>query len=56
MIRARALFDCDLTEDAIAEWSLALDGADSATKVQAALLANDWGWYCAGHLHVGAEW
>jgi soluble lytic murein transglycosylase len=45
MIRARELFYCDLTEEAIAEWTLALDGADAATKVQAAVLANQWGWY-----------
>ncbi len=45
MIRARELFFCDLTEEAIAEWTLALDGADNATKVQAAVLANRWGWY-----------
>jgi soluble lytic murein transglycosylase len=45
MIRARELFYCDLTEEAIAEWTLALDGADNATKVQAAVLANQWGWY-----------
>jgi soluble lytic murein transglycosylase len=45
MIRAHELFDCDLTEDAIAEWTLALEGASAATKVQAALLASSWGWY-----------
>jgi soluble lytic murein transglycosylase len=45
MIRARELFYCDLTEEAIAEWTLALDGADATTKVQAAVLANQWGWY-----------
>jgi soluble lytic murein transglycosylase len=45
MIRAHALFDCGLTEDAIAEWTLALEGANAATKVQAALLASSWGWY-----------
>jgi soluble lytic murein transglycosylase len=45
MIRARELFYCDLTEEAIAEWTLALDGADNATKVQAAVLGNQWGWY-----------
>jgi soluble lytic murein transglycosylase len=45
MIRAHELFDCDMTEEAIAEWAFAMDGADAATKVQAALLANGWGWY-----------
>jgi soluble lytic murein transglycosylase len=45
MIRAHELFDCDMTEDAISEWTAVLDGADSALKVQAALLASRWGWY-----------
>jgi soluble lytic murein transglycosylase len=45
IIRARELFDCDLTEDAIAEWSAAMERADAAQKVQAALLASSWGWY-----------
>ena len=45
MIRAHELFDCDMTEDAISEWTADLDGADTALKVQAALLASRWGWY-----------
>jgi soluble lytic murein transglycosylase len=45
LIRAHALFDCDMTEEATSEWSAALGGADAATKVQAALLASRWGWY-----------
>jgi len=45
MIRAHQLFDCDMTDDAISEWTAVLDGADSALKVQAALLASRWGWY-----------
>jgi soluble lytic murein transglycosylase len=45
MIRARELFACDMTEEATAEWSAALDGTDAALKVQAALLASRWGWY-----------
>ncbi|HEY2677864.1 MAG TPA: transglycosylase SLT domain-containing protein [Steroidobacteraceae bacterium] len=45
MIRAHELFDCDLTEEAIAEWTFSLEGADAASKIQAALLANSWGWY-----------
>jgi soluble lytic murein transglycosylase len=45
MIRAHELFDCDMTEDAISEWTAVLDGADTALKVQAALLASRWGWY-----------
>jgi soluble lytic murein transglycosylase len=45
MIRAHELFDCDMTDDAISEWTAVLDGADAALKVQAALLASRWGWY-----------
>jgi soluble lytic murein transglycosylase len=45
MVRARELFDCDMTDEAISEWTQALDGADAAVKVQAALLASRWGWY-----------
>jgi soluble lytic murein transglycosylase len=45
MIRAHELFDCDMTEDAISEWTAIVDGADSALKVQAAMLASRWGWY-----------
>jgi soluble lytic murein transglycosylase len=45
MIRAHELFDCDMTEEATSEWTAALEGADSSTKVQAAVLASHWGWY-----------
>jgi soluble lytic murein transglycosylase len=45
LIRARALFDCNLDDDAGLEWAVALTGADSATKLQAAHLAARWGWY-----------
>lgn len=45
MIRAHELFDCDMTDDAISEWTTVLDGAAGALKVQAALLASRWGWY-----------
>lgn len=45
MIRAHDLFDCDLADEATAEWNTALEGADSALKVQAALLASRWGWF-----------
>ncbi|MFL6600057.1 MAG: transglycosylase SLT domain-containing protein [Steroidobacteraceae bacterium] len=45
LIRARALFDCNLDDDAGLEWATALSGADSATKLQAAHLAARWGWY-----------
>jgi soluble lytic murein transglycosylase len=45
LIRAHALFDCDLTDDALAEWSAVLVNAAPALKVQAAHLAARWGWY-----------
>jgi soluble lytic murein transglycosylase len=45
LMRARALFDCNLDDDAGLEWAVALSGADSATKLQAAHLAARWGWY-----------
>jgi soluble lytic murein transglycosylase len=45
LIRAHELFDCDMTDEAAVEWTAALDGADTALKVQAALLASRWGWY-----------
>ena len=45
LIRARALFDCDLYDEATVEWAVALATADPATKTQAAILASRWGWY-----------
>ncbi|HSZ09905.1 MAG TPA: hypothetical protein VK794_15295, partial [Steroidobacteraceae bacterium] len=45
LIRAHELFDCDMTDEAGAEWNSALEAADPATKVQAAQLASSWGWY-----------
>ena len=45
MIRAHELFDCDMPDEAQAEWNLGVEGADSALKVQAALLASRWGWF-----------
>jgi soluble lytic murein transglycosylase len=45
LIRAHALFDCDLADDAQLEWNAALGGAGTALKVQAARLAARWGWY-----------
>ena len=43
--RARALFECDMVDDASAEWSAALAGATPAAKIQAAHLAARWGWF-----------
>ncbi len=45
MIRAHALFDCDLADDALAEWNAVLAGATPTLKIQAAQLASRWGWY-----------
>jgi soluble lytic murein transglycosylase len=45
MIRAHELFDCDMSDEAASEWNAALEGADNALKVQAALLASRWGWF-----------
>ncbi len=45
LIRAHALFDCDLTDDAIAEWNNALAAVHPSVKLQAARLASRWGWY-----------
>jgi soluble lytic murein transglycosylase len=45
LIRAHELFDCDMTEEATSEWNAALEGADNALKVQAAMLASAWGWF-----------
>ena len=58
MIRAHELFACDMTDDAVAEWSAVIGGADSATKVQAAHLATRWGWYAEsiGTLAQAGEW
>ena len=45
LVRAHALFDCDMVDDAAAEWAAVLGTAKPAAKVQAAHLASAWGWY-----------
>jgi len=45
LLRASALFDCNLWDDASAEWANELADADPATRIQAARLAERWGWY-----------
>lgn len=45
MVRAHELFECRLTEEAIAEWVSELGDAAPAVKVQAARLAASWSWY-----------
>ena len=45
LIRAHALFDCGLADDAALEWAVALSASDNPGKLQAAHLAARWGWY-----------
>jgi soluble lytic murein transglycosylase len=56
--RAHALFDCDMADDAVAEWALVLGNAKPALKVQAAHLASSWGWYAEtiATLAQAGEW
>jgi soluble lytic murein transglycosylase len=58
MIRAHALFDCGMADDAIVEWAVTLNGVDTAIKVQAAHLASRWGWYAQSiaTLAEAGEW
>lgn len=58
MIRARELFACDMADDAAAEWTAVLGGAEPAVKVQAAHLAARWGWYAESitMLAQAGEW
>ena len=58
MTRAHELIACDQWDDAVAEWSAAMGGADPATKVQAAHLASRWGWYAESiaTLAQAGEW
>lgn len=58
LARSRALFECGLWDDAVAEWGAELADADSATKVQAAQLAASWGWYAQAiaTLAQSGEW
>jgi soluble lytic murein transglycosylase len=58
LTRAHALFDCNLWDDAVAEWTTELSDADPAVKVQAAHLAASWGWYAQAiaTLAQSGEW
>jgi len=58
LIRAHALLDCNMTDDAGAEWAAVLNGAKPALKVQAAQLASRWGWYAQtiATLAQAGEW
>jgi soluble lytic murein transglycosylase len=58
MVRAHALFDCDLADEAAAEWALVVGTAKPAAKIQAAHLASRWGWYAQtiATLALAGEW
>jgi soluble lytic murein transglycosylase len=58
LVRAHALFDCDMADDAAAEWAVVLAAARPALKVQAAHLASRWGWYAQtiATLAQAGEW
>ena len=58
MVRAHALFDCSLNDEAIAEWANELSDTTPALKVQAAHLAAGWGWYAQSiaTLAQAGEW
>jgi soluble lytic murein transglycosylase len=58
MTRAHALFDCNLNDEAIAEWANELSDATPAIKVQAAHLAASWGWFAQSiaTLAQAGEW
>jgi soluble lytic murein transglycosylase len=45
ILRAHALFDCDLTDDAAVEWNAVAAKLDAAGKIQAAHVASRWSWY-----------
>jgi soluble lytic murein transglycosylase len=58
LVRAHALFDCDMADDAAAEWAGVLAAAKPVLKVQAAHLASRWGWYAQtiATLAQAGEW
>jgi soluble lytic murein transglycosylase len=58
MVRAHALFDCDMADEAAAEWALVVGTAKPAAKIQAAHLASRWGWYAQtiATLAQAGEW
>jgi soluble lytic murein transglycosylase len=45
LLRAHALFDCDMADEAGVEWNSVFAAAEPAVKVQGAHLAATWGWY-----------
>ncbi len=58
LVRAHELFECDMADEAVAEWTAVLGGAEPALKVQAARLAARWGWYAESiaTLAQAGEW
>ncbi len=58
LVRAHELFECSMLDEATAEWTAGLAGADPALEIQAAHLAARWGWYTAaiGTLARSGEW
>ncbi len=45
LLRAHALFDCDMADEAGVEWNTVFATAEPAVKIQGAHLAAGWGWY-----------
>lgn len=45
LLRAHALFDSGLDDDAALEWAVVFSASDNVVKLQAAHLAARWGWY-----------
>jgi soluble lytic murein transglycosylase len=45
IVRAHALFDCNLTDDAAVEWNALAAKLDAPGKIQAAHVASKWGWF-----------
>jgi len=45
LLRAHALFDCQMVDEAGVEWAVVVSGAAPPVKVQASRLAARWGWY-----------
>jgi soluble lytic murein transglycosylase len=58
LIRARALFNCDLYDEAEVEWAVALANASTEVKIQAAILASRWGWHAQAIAELAqlAQW
>jgi len=58
VMRAHALFECDMVDDAGIEWAVAMSNEKPAVKIQAAHLASRWGWYAEtiATLAQAGEW